>query len=73
MPSNSSESNEPTAGWWGDEAFRILLVAILSECHERLGDAIVALRNCDYAAYASAITAFSNVRRTSSEWLRDRS
>ena len=73
MPSNSSESNEPTAGWWEDEGYRIMLVAILSECYDRLGDAIVALRNSDYPAYASAILAFANVRRTSSEWLRDES
>lgn len=71
MPSNSSDSNEPTAGWWGDESYKSLMLLILQESTSKLEDAIRALEEDDLTAYASSIQAFGRIRRTASIWLED--
>ena len=72
MPSNSSESNVPTDGWWGDEeSARALVLATLEEARTALGEAIDALRASDEAAYASAVAKFGTVRKTAQEWISE--
>lgn len=72
MPLPSSESSEPTDGWWGDEeSCRVLITATLEAARDSLSEAITALRNNDAAAYASAVEGFSTVRQTAQQWVSE--
>lgn len=71
MPSNSSDSNERTRDWWGDEeSARALVLATLEEARTALGEAIDALRDNNRSAYASAVAKFGTVRKTAQEWIK---
>jgi hypothetical protein len=51
-----------------DDGYRLILLATLEEARQRLSDAIDALHAQDGTAFASAVTAFSTVRRTAQAW-----
>jgi hypothetical protein len=51
-----------------DDGYRLILLATLEEARQRLSDAIDALHSEDAAAFASAVAAFTTVRRTAQAW-----